>query len=125
MLKTLMLIKRAGKKKKKRKDKKKKTKKKVKAPTSDHHVGSPPATGHHVGSIDVPVSKPCKPKFTCGICKGDQLLKDFPGLSLVSEVWSKKPVSSVSNRHVDDASSTSGSFLKSRKGKVRNPCLLC
>ena len=81
--------KRAGKKKIKRKAKKKKTKQKFMAPTSDHHVGIPPATGHHVGSIDVLVSGWCKPKFPCRICKGDHLLKDCSALSNVLEVLSK------------------------------------
>ena len=33
------------------------------APTSDLHVGIPPATGHHVGGIDVPVYSMCKVNF--------------------------------------------------------------
>ena len=32
---------------------------------------------------------------------------------------------SASGHHVDDPPSTSDSVVKSRKGKVRNPCLLC
>ena len=69
-----------------------------------------------------------KPKFPCNICKGDNLLKECPGLSRVQEEWSKrsKPfVSSTPDHHVDDTPSTSDPFLKSRKGKVRNTCLLC
>ena len=82
-------------KRKKRKDKKKNTKKKVTTPT--------PATDHHAGSMDVPISSSHKPNFPCRLYKGYHLLKDCPGLSLVSEVWSKYPVSSISNHHVDDA----------------------
>ena len=41
------------------------------------------------------------------------------------EVWYKHHVSLVSDHHVDDAPSTSDSLVKSRKGKVRYPCLLC
>ena len=85
-------LKRKDTKKFKRKDMKKKTKQKVTTPTSDHHVGSPPDTGHHPGSIDVPVSSMHNPKLPCRIRKGDHILKDFPGLSLVSEVWSKQHV---------------------------------
>ena len=108
-----MLIKRAGKKKKKRKDKKKKTKKKVIAPTYDHHVGIPQATDHHTGSIDVPVSSSWKPKFPYILCKGDHLLKDYPVLSLVSEVCSKHPVLSFFDHHHHHAPSTSDSLVKS------------
>ena len=72
------------KKKTERKAKKKNTKQKVIAPTYDLHVGFPPATGHHAGSIDVPVFGTHKVKFPCRLCKGDHLLKDCLGLSLVS-----------------------------------------
>ena len=34
-------------------------------------------------------------------------------------------MSSSSSHHIDDPHSTSDSVLKSRNGKVRNPCLLC
>ena len=49
-------------------------------------------------------------------------------MDLVLEEWykvSRQPMSSASNHHTDDTPSTSDSFLKSRKGKVRYPCLLC
>ena len=80
--------KRVGNKKTKRKVKKKNIKKKSFAPTSNLHVGIPPATGHHPGSIDVPLFILRKTKFPCRLCKGDHLLKDCPSLSLVSHVWS-------------------------------------
>ena len=41
------------------------------------------------------------------------------------EVWSKHPISSVSDHHADDSLPTSDSLVKSQKGKVRYPCLLC
>jgi hypothetical protein len=80
------------KKKKKRKIKKKKNKQGAKLPTTTGHVGSnQPVTVNHVGSIDE-VHKPTKttrkPKFPCRICKGDHLLKDFPGIPKVLDVWS-------------------------------------
>jgi hypothetical protein len=77
------------KKKKKRNIKKKKNKK----------GGNPPATVNHVGSvddIDKPTKTTRKPKFPCRLCKGDHLLKDFPGLPNILEVWSmgsKQPIS--------------------------------
>ena len=67
-------------------------------------------------------------EFPCRLCKGDHLLKDCHGLSLVLEEWSKVSrqfMSSASGHHTDDAPSTSDSMVKSQKGKVRNPCLLC
>ena len=75
--------------------------------------------------VYVPISNSCKPKFPCILFKGDHLLKDYPGIFLVLEVWSKHPVSLVSDHHDDDALSTSDSLVKSRKGNVRYPCLLC
>jgi len=69
-----------------------------------------------------------KPKFPCRLCKGDHILKDYHGLALVLEEWSKvsrQPMSSSSGDHIDDPPSTSDSVVKSRKGKVRNPCLIC
>ena len=86
LLKTLKLVNGRVRRRRKRKDKKKKTKQKVTIPTSNRHVGIPPATDHHAGSIDVPIFNPHKVKFPCRLYKGDHLLKDCPSLSLVSEV---------------------------------------
>ena len=103
------------KKKKKGKGKNKKDKKEKKNQLSD---------------LDGAHSKrtPEKPKFPCKLCKGDHLLNGCLRLSHVQEEWSKRSklsVSSTSDHHVDDTPSTSDPLLKSRKGKVRNPCLLC
>ena len=38
-------------------------------------------------SIDKFSSHPHKVKFPCIICKGDHLLRDFPGIPKVLEVW--------------------------------------
>jgi hypothetical protein len=97
------------KKKKKRKIKKKKNKQGAKLPTTAGHVGSnQPVTVNQAGNIDE-VHKPTKttrkPKFPCRICKGDHLLKDFPGIPKVLEVWSmssKQPVSSASAGHAGE-----------------------
>ena len=70
----------------------------------------------------------CKTKFPCRLCKGDHLLKYCHGLVLGLEEQSKvsrQDMSSTYGHHVDDPPSTSDSTVKSRKGKVRNPCLLC
>jgi hypothetical protein len=76
------------KKKKKQKIKKNKNKKEGNLLTTARHVGSDqPASGNHFGSVDgVVMYKNCKPKFPCRICKGDNLLKDFPGIPKVVEV---------------------------------------
>ena len=110
-----------GNKKMKRKAKKKNTKKKVIAPTFNLHVEIPPATGHHIGGIHIRIFGTRKAKFPCRLCKGDNLLKDCPGLFLVSEVWSKHPVSLVFDHHANDAPSTSDSLVKIQKEKVRYP----
>jgi hypothetical protein len=80
------------KKKKKREIKKKNGKKKEKLPTTAGHVGSnQPVTINQAGSIDdgdKPTKTTRKPKFPYRICKGDHLLKYFPGIPKVLEVWS-------------------------------------
>jgi hypothetical protein len=82
-----------NKKKKKIKIKKKKYKQGSKPPTTVKHVGKQPVTVTRVGSVDdVKITQAtCKPKYPCGICKGNHLLKDFPGLSKVIEAWSTCP----------------------------------
>jgi hypothetical protein len=71
------------KKKKKRKIKKKKNKKGSKLPTIDGHVRKKPITINHAGSLDdVKITQTThKPMYPCRLCKGDHILKDFPGLS--------------------------------------------
>jgi hypothetical protein len=120
------------KKKKKRKIKKKKNKQGAKLPTIAGHVGNKqPTIVHHVGSVDdvVKTTKTTrKPKFPCRICKGDHLLKDFPGLSKVLEVWSmgsQQPTSPAFGHHVDDNPSTSHSTVGEKKSRVKFPCRLC
>jgi hypothetical protein len=109
------------KKKKKRKIKKKKDKKGRNQPTIVHHVGS-------VDDVGKPTNTGRKPKFPCRICKGDHLLRDFPGLPKVLEVWSmgsQQPMSPASGHHVDDNPSTSDHMVRGKKGKVNIPCWLC
>jgi hypothetical protein len=97
------------KKKKKRKIKKKKNKQGAKLPTTAGHVGSnQPVTVNQAGNIDEvhkPIKTTRKPKFPCRICKGDHLLKDFPGIPKVLDMWSmssKQLVSSTSAGHAGD-----------------------
>ena len=88
---------------------------------SYNHVGSPPATDHHVGSIDVHVSGSCKPKFPSIICKGDHLLKDCPGLSKVLGMWSQNsepPMWLVSGHHTNDTPLTMWLRVKKVKSKI-------
>jgi hypothetical protein len=120
------------KKKKKRKIKKKKNKQGAKLPTTAGHVGgNQPVTVNHAGSvddIDKPTKTTRKPKFPCRICKGDHLLKDFPGLPKILEVWSmgsQQPVSPAASSHAGDNPSTSDSKVGSKKGRVKFPCRLC
>jgi hypothetical protein len=101
-----------NKKKKKRKIKKKKDKQGSKPPTTVKHVGKQPVNVNCSGSVDgVNITQTTrKPKYPCKLCKGSHLLKDYPGLSKVIEVWStypNQPISSASEQHVDDLLSTS------------------
>jgi hypothetical protein len=93
------------KKKKKRKNKKKKNKQGFKLPTTTRHVGKKPVTDNHVGTVDdVKITQTtCKPKYSCRICKGNHLLKDFLCLSKVIEAWSTCPhqtMTSAFEQHV-------------------------
>jgi hypothetical protein len=67
--------------------------------------------------------KNLKPKFPCSLCKGDNFLRDFPGVPKVLELWSS--MSSVSVGHVDDTPSTSDVNVGKKKKIVKFPCMLC
>jgi hypothetical protein len=119
-----------NKKNKKRKIKKKKDKQGSKPPTTVKHVGKQPVTVNRAGSVDdVKITQTTrKPKYPCRLCKGSHLLKDFPGLSKVIEVWSThphQPMSSASEQHVDDPPSTSHDTIGKKKSRVKFPCMLC
>jgi hypothetical protein len=69
-----------------------------------------------------------KPKYPSRICKGIHLLKDFPGLSKVIEVWSThpdKPMPSSFEQHADDLLLTSHDTIGKKKSRVKFPCMLC
>jgi hypothetical protein len=118
------------KKKKKHKNKKKKNKQGSQLPTTAGHVGKDPVTVNRAGSFDDAkiTQTTCKPKYPCKLCKGNHLLKDFPGLSKVIEAWSmqlRQPMSSTSEQHVDDLLSTSQDTIGKKKSRVKFPCMLC
>jgi hypothetical protein len=119
-----------NKKKKKRKIKKKKDKQGSKPPTTVKHVGKQPVTVNHARSVDdVKITQTTrKPKYPCRLCKGSHLLKDFPGLRKVIEVWSthpRQPMSLASEQHADDPPSTSQDTVEKKKSRVKFPCMLC
>jgi hypothetical protein len=119
-----------NKKKKKRKIKKKKYKQGSKPPTIVKRVGKQPVTVSHAGSVDdVKITQTThKPKYPCKLCKGSNILKDFPGLPKVIEAWSthpRQPISSASEQHVDDLPSTSHDTVGKKKSRVKFPCMLC
>jgi hypothetical protein len=90
-----------------------------------------PVTFNQDGNIDEvhkPIKTTQKPKFPCRICKGDHLLKDFPGIPKVLDMWSmssKQLVSSTSAGHAGDNPSTSESKVQEKKSRVKFPCRLC
>ena len=107
---------------------KKKKKRKINKKKDKPETKSQPTIPHNGQSVDFPMKTPHNCKFPCRICKGDHLLKDCHGLALVLQEWSNiswKLMSSSSGHHADDTPSTSDSMVKIRKGKVKNPCLLC
>ena len=107
---------------------KKKKKRKIKKKKNKQTTKSQPITPPSAESVDLHTQRLRKPKFPCRLCKGDHLMKDCHGLSLVLEYWSRvsrQSMSSASGHHTDDPPSTSASVVKIQKGKVRNPCLIC
>jgi hypothetical protein len=119
-----------NKKKKKRKNKKKKIKQGSKPPTTVKHVGKQPVIVTRAGSLDdVKITQTThKPKYPCRLFKGSHVLKDYPGLSKVIEVWSThpdQPMSSASEQHTDDLQQTSHDTVGKKKIRVKFPCMLC
>ena len=89
---------------------------------------SQPTTPRSAESVDLPTKTPRKPKFPYRIFKGDHVLKDCHGMSQVQKVWSKasqQPISLSFGHHTEDTPSNNDYVVKSRKGKVKNYCLLC
>jgi hypothetical protein len=119
-----------NKKKKKIKIKKKKDKQGSKTPTTVKHVGKQPVTVTRARSVDdVKITQTTrKPNYPCRLCKGSHLLKDYPGLSKVIEVWSthpEQPMSSASEQHTDDLPSTSHDTVGKKKSRIKFLCMLC
>lgn len=80
-------------------------------------------------AVDVEKSsnQPWKLKFPCMLCKADHLLRYFPNLPKVLEVWSissHQPFSSTFGDHAGYKPSTSDNKTHG-KGKVKFPCRLC
>jgi hypothetical protein len=113
------------KKKKKQKQKKKKNQKRTKPPTTPDHVGSKkPAMVNHtriVDKVDKIKMKNPKPKFPCSLCKGDNFLRDFPGLPKVLEMWFSTLSSPLG--HVGDTPSVSDIKVGKKNRTVKFPCL--
>jgi hypothetical protein len=119
-----------NKKKKKRNNKKKKIKQGSKPLTTTKHVGKQPVTVNRAGSVDdVKITQTNrKHNYPCRLCKGSHLLKDFPGLPKVLEAWSthpRQPISSTSEQHANDLSSTSHDMVGKKKSRVNFSCMLC
>jgi hypothetical protein len=73
-------------KKKKKQKEKKKNQKGTKPPTTSNVGSKQPATVNSTVSVDEfnkIKMKNLKPKFPCSLCKGDNFLRDFPGLPKV------------------------------------------
>jgi hypothetical protein len=118
------------KKKKIKKIKKKKDKQGSTPPTTIKHIGKQPVTVNCAGSVDdVKITQTTrKPKYPCKLCKGSHLLKDFPGLSKVIEVWSthpRQPTLLASEQHADKPPSTSHDMVGKKKSRVKFLCMLC
>ena len=78
-------------------------------------------------SIEKPSNLPRKFKFPCMLCKGDHLLRDFPGIPKVLEVWfdGHSSLHLASGSHIGSTSSTSADKTHKKQGKITNPCKLC
>jgi hypothetical protein len=107
-----------------------KIKKGSKLPTTARHVGQQPVIDNCPRSVDDSniTQTTCNPKYPCRLCKGIGLLKDFPGLSKVIEVWStnlRQPMSSAFDHHANDLPSTSQNIVGKKKSRVKFLCMLC
>jgi hypothetical protein len=93
--------------------------------------GNPPTTFNRtrsVDDIDKPTNTTHKSKFPCMICKDDHLLRDFPGLTKILEVWStgsQHPMSPTASSNDGDNPSNSNIKVGSKKSRVKYPCRLC
>jgi hypothetical protein len=119
-----------NKKKKKKNIKKKKDKQGSKLPTTAKHVGKQPVIVNRSGSVDdVKITQTTrKPKYPSRLCKGSHLLKDFPRLPKVIEVWSThphQPTSLASEQHANNPPKTSHDTVGKKKSRVKFPCMLC
>jgi hypothetical protein len=114
------------KKKKKQKEKKKKNKKGTKLLTTSDVGSKKPTTVNYTRSVSEVKrikTKNLKSKFPCSHCKGDQFLREFPGLPKVLEMWSS--TSLIPDGHDGDAPSTSEVKFGKKKTIVKFPCILC
>jgi hypothetical protein len=89
-----------------------------------------PVTDNRVESVDgAKITQTTrKPKYSCRICKGSHLLKDFLGLSKVIEAWYThpcQPMSSSYEQHDDALPSTSQDTVEKKKSRVNFLCRLC
>ena len=105
----------------------KKKKKKTKKKESDKGEASSAAIAPKKPSVDKPPNPPQKVKFPCMLCTGDHLLRDYPSIPTVLEVWSNShpllPLASGSQ--VGGTSSASAGKAPKKQGKITNPCKLC
>ena len=65
----------------------KKKKKKTKKKKSDKREANHTTIAPNAPPIDKPSDPPWKVRFPCKLCKGDHLLRDYPGIPRVLEVW--------------------------------------
>jgi hypothetical protein len=114
--------------------KKKKNKEGTKIPSTICHVGNKkPTTVHHVENVYDVVKTTKIARKVYHILKvyhvlSQPLLKDFPVLSKVIEVWStgsQKATSLAFGHHVVDNPSTSHNAVGENKIRVKFPCRLC
>ena len=61
------------------------------------------------------------------LCQGNHLLRDFPSIFKVLEVWSngRLPLPLASGSQVGDTSSASAGKAPKKQGKLAHPCKLC
>jgi hypothetical protein len=67
--------------------------------------------------------KNLKPKFPYSLCKGDNFLRDFPGIPKALAMCSS--MSSTPVGHASDTPSTSDVKVGKKKTTFKFPCMLC
>ena len=101
--------------------------KKKKKKKSDKREANSTVVASKTPALNEPSKPPWKVKFPCILCHRNHILRDFPGIPKVLEVWSngRPPLPLASGSQVGGTSSAGADKAPKKQGKITNPCKLC